>query len=95
MTLLRASLRYHIAHPWQVGLSLVGIALGVAVVSAIDLANGSARRAFQIANQTVSGHSTHQIIGGPVGLPEDVYRDIRMKGTNASLAPVVTGYVQL
>ena len=49
--LWRASLRYLLRHPWQIGLSLVGVALGVAVVVAIDLANSSAQRAFFFVNR--------------------------------------------
>jgi hypothetical protein len=47
--LLRASRRYLTRHPWQTWLSIVGIALGVAVVIAVDLANESARRGFRLS----------------------------------------------
>ena len=73
--LRRASIRYLLGHPWQIGLSLLGIALGVAVMVAIDLANESAQRAFALSTEAIVGRATHQIIGGPVGLAEDVYRD--------------------
>jgi hypothetical protein len=36
-------------------LCVLGVALGVAVVVAIDLANASARRAFQLAGDTIAG----------------------------------------
>ena len=49
--LLRASRRYLTRHPWQIGLAILGVALGVAVVVAVDLANGSAlRKAVYEAN---------------------------------------------
>ena len=51
--LWRASLRYLLHHPWQIGLSFVGVALGVAVVVAIDLANSSAQRAFFLSTESV------------------------------------------
>ena len=50
---------------------MLGIALGVAVAVSIDLANDSARRAFALATEAVTGRATHQIVGGPVGLPDE------------------------
>ena len=44
--LARLALRHLARHPWQLGLAVLGIALGVAVAVSIDLANESARRAF-------------------------------------------------
>ena len=64
-TLWRASLRHLVAHPWQLGLSILGIALGVAVVVAVDLANESARRAFTGFAESLTGRATHRIVGGP------------------------------
>ncbi len=87
--LWRSSLRYLQRHAWQVGLALLGVALGVAVVVAIDVANESARRAFLLATQSVVGRATHQIVGGPNGLSEEVYRRLRLTGKVRALAPVV------
>ena len=67
--LWRASLRGLLDHPWQTGLAILGIALGVAVVVSIDLADASARRAFGLATESVAGRATHQVVGGPDGLP--------------------------
>ncbi|PMP85229.1 MAG: hypothetical protein C0184_02650, partial [Chloroflexus aggregans] len=75
--LARSSLRWILRHPWQMMLCVLGVALGVAVVVAIDLANASARRAFQLAGDTVAGQATHQIVGGPTGLAETVYTALR------------------
>ena len=87
--LWRSSLRYLQHHAWQVGLALLGVALGVAVVVAIDVANESARRAFLLATQSIVGRATHQIVGGPNGLAEAVYRRLRLTGKVRALAPVV------
>ncbi|MFV9505640.1 MAG: FtsX-like permease family protein [Oscillochloridaceae bacterium umkhey_bin13] len=92
--LLRTSFRYLLRHPWQVGLCILGVALGVAVVVAIDLANASASRAFQLSTESVTGRATHQILGGPTGLPEDLYRQLRLDHGVRAVAPVVEGYVQ-
>ena len=87
--LWRSSLRYLCQHPCQLGLSLLGVALGVAVVVAIDLANESARRAFLLSTQSIVGRATHQIVGGPNGLSEDVYHRLRVTGKIRAIAPVV------
>ncbi len=87
--LWRSSLRYLQHHAWQAGLALLGVALGVAVVVAIDVANESARRAFVLATQSIVGRATHQIVGGPNGVSEEVYRRLRLTGKVRALAPVV------
>lgn len=91
-TLWRASLRYGLRHPWQAGLSLLGIALGVAVVVSIDLCIDSARRAFVLSNQAVLGASTHRLEGGPLGIDERVYARLRSDLPGLRAAPVVEGY---
>ena len=87
--LWRSSRRYLRQHAWQAGLALLGVALGVAVVVAIDVANESARRAFVLATQSIVGRATHQIVGGPNGVSEEVYRRLRLTGKVRALAPVV------
>lgn len=91
--LWRALLRHPLRHPWQLGLSILGIALGVAVVLAVDLANASARRSFELTMNRVTGHATHQLVGGPAGIPETLYRDLRVERGFRFAAPVVTGYL--
>lgn len=88
-TLWRAGLRSLGRHPWQVGLSVLGVALGVAVVLAIDLANESARRAFALFTTSVAGRATHHVVGGPSGLAEQVYRRLRVEAGVRAAAPVV------
>ena len=90
-----SSLRYLIRHPWQVGLSVLGVALGVAVIVSIDLANQSAKRAFSLSVEAVAGRTTHSIVGGPGGLSEDVYRRLRLEAGFREVAPVVEGYAYL
>ena len=70
---------------------LAGVTLGVAVVIAIDLANGSAQRAFRLSTETVVGRATHQVRGGPSGVPEDFYRTLRVDWGIRDSAPVVEG----
>ena len=87
----RASFGYLLRHPWQLFLSIVGIAIGVAVVVAVDLANASARTAFLLSMDAVTGEATHQVIGGPRGVDEDVYAELRTRYGVSNIAPVVDG----
>jgi putative ABC transport system permease protein len=79
--------------PLQTALMILGIALGVAVVIAIDLANSSARTAFSLSTETVVGRATHQIEGGPSGVPDSFYRQLRVEWGYRLSAPVVEGVV--
>lgn len=92
--LVRSSLRHLGRHPWLTALSLLGIALGVAVVVSIDLASGSALRAFERSTDAVAGRATHQLVGGSTGVPEAVYQALRVRPGAPVAAPVVEGYVQ-
>ncbi len=87
--------RYLIAHRWQSLLMILGIALGVAVVVSIDLANASAGRAFELSTETVTGRATHQITGGPQGVDEQVYTHLVRQGVAQVVAPVISEYVDL
>jgi putative ABC transport system permease protein len=78
---------------WQTILMVIGIMLGVAVVVAIDLANASASRAFDLSTNMVVGRATHQIVGGPTGVDESLYVDLRRQATGAPAAPVMVEYV--
>lgn len=96
MSLLqRSSFRYLIRHPWLIGLSVLGVAIGVAVVVSIDLANTSAERAFQLSAETVTGKATHQVVGTAGPLEDDVYRTLRIEAGIRPSAPVVEGYASL
>ncbi|HEX3126518.1 MAG TPA: ABC transporter permease, partial [Thermoanaerobaculia bacterium] len=90
--LRRSSLRYLLHHPWQFGLAVLGVALGVAVIVSIDLANASATRAFSLSSEAVSGRATHQVVGGPEGIPDSAFRRLVLE-TDIPAAPVVEGYV--
>lgn len=93
--LYRASLGYLLRHPWQLFLAILGICIGVAVMVAVDLANESSRKAFIASMNTLNGEANHQIIGGPGGLDESVYADLRVDHGIRNIAPIVAGYVQI
>src|ERR1044071_2329591 len=89
-TLWRVMLRSIQRRPFQSILFVAGVALGVAMIVAIDLANGSASRAFGLFTESIAGRATHQITGGPTGLPEDLYTRLRTELGLREAAPVVT-----
>lgn len=94
-TLWAASLRHLLRHPAQLALALLGLALGVATIVAVDIAVASSGRAFQLSMEAVNGASTHEISAGPGGIDERLYVGLRRKGSAPALAPVVEGYVDV
>lgn len=79
---------------FQYLLCLLGVALGVAMMVSIDLANGSAQRAFELSTDAIAGHTTHRIVAvAPSGVDESVYQTLRRELGFTQAAPVVEGYV--
>ncbi len=93
--LWRASYRFLLHHPWQLGLAILGIALGVAIIVAVDLARASAKAAFERSTEAVVGKATQRIIGGPEGLDESLYVRLRMREDVRPLAPMIEGHATL
>ncbi len=93
LPLLRLAGRVLRHSPWQSALMVLGILLGVAVVVAVDLANQSASRAFDLSAESVAGKATHTLAGGPAGLDEAAYTDLRRAGLPYPAAPLVSAYV--
>jgi putative ABC transport system permease protein len=91
--LLRAGLRYMLRHRWQGLLALTGIALGVAVVLAVDLANNGARAAFELSAQQLQGRATHRLVVPGATLPDNVYVSLQRQSGAPPMAPVVNGWV--
>jgi len=93
--LSRSIWKYFFKHWWVILLSIIGVSIGVAVVVAIDIANTSAQKAFEISVKNVTGTATHQITGGPLGMDESIYTDFIMQFPEIEASPVVEGYVKL
>ena len=91
--LLRAGLRYMLRHRWQGLLALSGIALGVAVVLAVDLANSGARAAFELSAQQLQGKATHRLSVPGASLPDEVYVNLKRQPGAPPMAPLVSGWV--
>jgi len=80
-------------HRWQTWLTVLGIMMGVAIVVAVDLANHSARRAFALSLDTVTGTTTHFIQGGPDGIDEQIYVQLRRTIGLQNSAPLISDQV--
>jgi len=90
------SLRTLLRHPIQFALMILGIALGVAVMVSIDLANASAGRAFDLSTSAVTGRSSHSIVAGETGVDESLYVHLRTDPkwrSSIESAPVVAAYI--
>jgi putative ABC transport system permease protein len=80
--------------PLQYVLFILGVAIGVAMMVSIDLANVSARRAFALSTDAITGRTTHRIVAAnPRGVDDDLYRQVRQELGFAPAAPVVEAYV--
>ncbi|MBL8118058.1 MAG: ABC transporter permease, partial [Anaerolineae bacterium] len=77
--IFRLARRYISRRLLQSVLFVLGVALGVAMVIAIDVANNSASRAFDLSAESITGKATHQILGGSSGLPTELYRQLRLE----------------
>lgn len=73
-------------HPWQGLLAVLGVALGVAVVASIGLANAAAERAFDLSTEAALGRATHQVLGAVGGLDESVF--LALRALPADLRPI-------
>jgi len=91
--LLRASRRFFIRHPWQLGLTLLSIALGAAVMVAVDVANSAAIRSFDRSIDALSGPMTHEITAVDGDIAEDVYRTLRLDRRLRRTLPLVEGRI--
>jgi putative ABC transport system permease protein len=90
------SLRTLLRHPIQFAIMTLGIALGVAVMVSIDLANASAARAFELSTSAITGRATHAIVASSEAVDESVYirlrTDPQWRGSLES-APLIISYV--
>ncbi|MBC8170671.1 MAG: ABC transporter permease, partial [Anaerolineae bacterium] len=94
IVLFRLARRYISRRFLQSLLFILGVALGVAMVIAIDIANGSAKQAFNLSAESIAGKATHQIIAGSAGISDEVYHQVRVDLGIRDSAPLVIEYVR-
>ncbi|MCH9698802.1 MAG: FtsX-like permease family protein [Gammaproteobacteria bacterium] len=89
-TLLKTSVRFFIKHPWQLWLTILSIALGSAVMIAVDIANQSAKQSFADSVDQVSGRATHYLVPRNNGyLDETLYTRLRVEWGLRDSAPLL------
>jgi len=93
--LWRSALRYARIRSWQTGLNILGIMIGVMMVVAVDLANNSARHAFERSLELINGEISHQVVGGSQGIPDAVFTGIKRVFGYRRAAPSLSGEVRV
>ena len=88
------SMRRAARRPFQYILFVLGVALGVAMMVSVDLANGSATKAFELSTDAITGRATHRLIGGPSGIDQELYVQLRRELGYTNSAPLVDGFYQ-
>ncbi|MFT4603775.1 MAG: putative ABC transport system permease protein [Rhodothermales bacterium] len=92
--LVRSARRYFAGHKLQLAMSILGIAVGVAMITGVDLATSSAQRAFRLSAETVSGRATHYLTGPSGQIETSAYARLRTELAMRASAPVVEGYAR-
>lgn len=85
-------LRYLRRNSWLLFLSMSAVAVGVAVVLAIDIASTSARLSFALSTEALIGRSNYSVTSSS-NLPSEFYRRLRVDWGYRRSAPVMEGYV--
>lgn len=93
--LLRSALRYAVKRRWQTILNILGIMVGVMMVVAVDLANNSARQAFDSSLEILNGQITHQIYAGSSGISDNIFRRLKTELGLQRAAPSLSGQVRV
>ena len=86
-------LREWYRHPIQLGLSIFGIAIGVATIVAIDLSNHNASDSFRKSNSLLNGLATHRITGGVGGINQDIFTWLKVEMKIYDATPVIEARV--
>ena len=93
--LLQILLRGDRLRPWQSALAALGIALGVAVVIAVQLTQSSAREAFTTANVALFGRATHRIEATTAQMTDATCAMLRQEFADIHATPVLRAHVRL
>lgn len=79
--------------PLRSATTIAGVALGVAVIVAIQLTNASSFAGFETALNTISGRATLEIVGTGVGVTESAIAPLTWLRDYGQMAPVIEGDV--
>src|SRR5688500_2862910 len=75
--------------------TVIGVAVGIAVVIAIQLTNASSIRGFETALETVAGKTAVEIIGAGTGIDESRLPELAWLREFGILSPVIEGSAAL
>ncbi len=89
--LLRSSVTFYRQHPLQLVLSVLGIILGVCIVTAVWITNSSSKRAFALSTESLYGRTTHHIVAAD-GVDQTVYSGFRKTFPHILAAPIIEGH---
>ena len=92
--LARSSWRFYSRHPAQLLLSILGILLGVAIVTAVLITNHSSQRAFALSSEALYGRTTH-LLTGALGIEQSEYVALRTAHPTLAMAPIIAGHVAI
>lgn len=84
-------LRFLRREPLRSAATVLGVALGVAVVVAIRLANASSLRGFEAALDAMSGETSVEIVGAGLGIGEDRLASLGWLREYGAVSPVIEG----
>lgn len=87
--------RYLRKNLWLFVLSVTAVAVGVAVVLAVELASVSAKLSFALSMEALTGRSNFTVSNGSGRIPSDFYRELRVDWGFQRSAPVLEGYVNV
>jgi putative ABC transport system permease protein len=92
---MKLFIRFILRHLWREKArsvaTVTGIALGIAVVLAIQMTNASSLRGFEKAIETVSGRTSLEIVGSGLGLEEERVAALGWLRDYGQVAPIVEG----
>ena len=77
------------------GVTVAGIAVGIAVVIAIRLANASSVLGFETALDAMSGRTSLEVVGAGIGVSEDRLTELGWLRDYGLVSPVIDGDVLL
>lgn len=86
--LIKSSIRYFVSHPLQTLLSILGIAIGIAVSTGIDTVNKSTLNGFKYSMNAVTGSSVSHIVSNSSNIDSGFYFNLRNHGFR-NIIPVV------
>jgi putative ABC transport system permease protein len=92
MFLVRQFILRHLAREWlRAVVAVLGIALGVAVVVSVQMANAGSVRGFETAIETLSGKAALEIVSTGLGVEETRLQGLEWLAEHGQVSPVLEG----